>query len=89
MTNVKNLDKTLVMKALAAFVKQRPGLQVEDYKDVKAYRGDAHALGSYLHGSGRCVPTDVRMGRGDSIRSGDMRFSFKHTGKHVIFTRES
>lgn len=48
----------------------------------------AHALGSYLHGSGRSMPTDVRMGRGDSIRSGDMRFSFKHTGKHIHFIRE-
>lgn len=47
----------------------------------------AHALGSYLHGSGRSVPTDVRMGRGDSIRCRDMRFSFKHTGKHVSFER--
>jgi hypothetical protein len=34
----------------------------------------AHALGAYLHATGRSVPRDVRMGRGDSIRANDMRF---------------
>jgi hypothetical protein len=33
----------------------------------------AHALGRYLHDSGRSVPTDVRMGRGDSIRCKEAR----------------
>ena len=47
----------------------------------------AHEFGMYLHNTGRAIPTDVRMGRGDSIRSGDMRFTFEHAGKAVIFTR--
>ena len=34
----------------------------------------AHALGAYLHETGRCEPRDVRMGRGASIRVNDMRF---------------
>ena len=38
----------------------------------------AHAFGRYMHSSGRTVPTDVRMGRGYSIRSGDMRFTIQH-----------
>jgi hypothetical protein len=38
----------------------------------------AHALGRYLHDTGRTTPSDVRMGRGDSIRCRDMRFAFKH-----------
>jgi hypothetical protein len=41
----------------------------------------AHALGAYLHASGRSVPRDVRMGRGDSIRANDMRFSITHAPK--------
>lgn len=36
----------------------------------------AHALGAYLLYTGRSVPVDVRMGRGDSIRCNDMRFTF-------------
>ena len=48
----------------------------------------AHALGAYLHAAGRPAPTDVRMGRGDSIRCRDMRFSFKHFGAgRIEFTR--
>lgn len=38
----------------------------------------AHKFGEYLHATGRTVPTDVRMGRGDSIRNGDTRYTFKH-----------
>lgn len=38
----------------------------------------AHALGTYLHATGRTPPRDVRMGRGDSIRANDMRFTFRH-----------
>jgi hypothetical protein len=34
----------------------------------------AHELGWYLRDTGRAVPVDVRMGRGDSIRCRDMRF---------------
>jgi hypothetical protein len=41
----------------------------------------AHALGAYMRTSGRTVPCDVRMGRGDSIRANDMRFSIKHAAK--------
>ena len=48
----------------------------------------AHALGAYLHGSGRTAPTDVRMGRGDSIRCRGMRFSFTHIGNgRITFDR--
>ncbi len=36
----------------------------------------AHALGGYLHASGRTPPHDVRMGRGNSIRANGMRFTF-------------
>jgi hypothetical protein len=46
----------------------------------------AHALGRYLHATGRTPPRDVRMGRGDSIRANDMRFKF--TGaQRVSFER--
>ena len=37
----------------------------------------AHALGQYLHATGRTVPRDVRMSRG-YIRANDMLF--KHDG---------
>ncbi len=47
----------------------------------------AHALGRYLHDTGRSVPTDVRMGRGDSIRCKDMRFKFIHTPGKIAFER--
>jgi hypothetical protein len=49
----------------------------------------AHALGAYLHSSGRTAPRDVRMGRGDIIRANDMRFTFKHTtgAGRLEFTR--
>ena len=39
----------------------------------------AHMLGRYLHQTGRCTPTDVRMGRGNSIRANGMRFAFVDT----------
>lgn len=56
----------------------------------------AHIFGRYMHDSGRSIPDDVRMGRGDSIRCGDMRFTFKHESAterfsdetRVVFTRE-
>jgi hypothetical protein len=41
----------------------------------------AHALGAYFKASGRTEPRDVRMGRGDSIRANDMRFSIVHAPK--------
>ena len=44
----------------------------------------AHALGRYLHASGRSPPRNVRMGRGDSIRVNDMRFTFTVTRDHKI-----
>ena len=47
----------------------------------------AHALGQYLHASGRQIPNDVRMGRGDSIRSGDMRFKFDYNKGRITFER--
>jgi hypothetical protein len=48
----------------------------------------AHALGRYLHDTGRCVPRNVRMGRGYSIRANDMRFAIKETGAgRVTFER--
>lgn len=48
----------------------------------------AHQLGSYLHATGRPIPTDVRMGRGQSIRARDLRFTFTHgEGGRVSFER--
>ena len=47
----------------------------------------AHALGSMLHATGRVTPRDVRMGRGDSIRANDMRFTFKRIEGKLQFTR--
>ncbi len=45
----------------------------------------AHELGKYFKASGRTVPRDVRMGRGDSIRGNDMRFAFRMPNKsHAI-----
>ena len=41
----------------------------------------AHALGAYLHGSGRSAPRGVRMSRGNSIWANDMLFRFtEHKG---------
>lgn len=34
----------------------------------------AHALGRYLHDTGRAPPNEVGMGRGYSIRANSMRF---------------
>jgi len=47
----------------------------------------AHALGRYLHDTGRVPPRDVRMGRGDSIRANDMRFAFKVEAGRITFER--
>lgn len=47
----------------------------------------AHALGRYLHDTGRSAPVDVRMGRGDSIRTGDMWFTFRMIGCNISFER--
>lgn len=48
----------------------------------------AHALGRYMHDTGRSIPTDVRMGRGDSIRANNMRFTFKlEKGQGISFER--
>ena len=47
----------------------------------------AHAFGRYMHDTGRAVPTDVRMGRGDSIRCIGMRFSFVYRSGKVSFER--
>lgn len=47
----------------------------------------AHALGLYLHQTGRTPPRSVRMGRGDSIRANDMRFKFNEAGGRISFER--
>lgn len=48
----------------------------------------AHSLGRYLRDTGRSAPRDVRMGRGDSIRANDMRFTFKLPGNgRIAFER--
>lgn len=47
----------------------------------------AHALGRYLHDTGRTPPRDVRMGRGDSVRANDMRFAFKQAKGAITFER--
>lgn len=47
----------------------------------------AHAFGRYMHDTGRPIPTDVRMGRGDSIRCRDMRFTFTMNAGRISFER--
>lgn len=47
----------------------------------------AHELGAFLLSTGRCTPVAVRMGRGDSIRANDMRFTFKHSAGALAFDR--
>ena len=50
----------------------------------------AHAFGAYMRASGRSEPTDVRMGRGYSIRCRDLLFTITHPkGGAVTFTRQS
>jgi hypothetical protein len=55
---------------------------VEGYKEVGADHlatspaWCARQLGRYFDLTGRPEPRDVRMGRGDSIRANDMRFTF-------------
>ena len=49
----------------------------------------AHALGEYLQTSGRIEPSDVRMGRGYRIWSGDMLFVIDVArGRSLTFIRE-
>ena len=74
------------------------GTDLTDYA-VQGYEGQentnlatsacwyAHCLGKYLNDSGRCKPRDVRMARGDSIRSGDLRFAFRQAGGKLEFER--
>lgn len=45
----------------------------------------AYELGCFMWDSGRCLPHDVRMGRGDSIWANDMRFTF--SSKPLKFER--
>jgi hypothetical protein len=47
----------------------------------------AHALGAWFLRTGRTLPRDVRMGRGDSIRANDMRFTFTDTADCIRFER--
>jgi hypothetical protein len=35
-------------------------------------------LGAWLHGTGRPVPADVRMGRGSIVHVGDSSYRFNH-----------
>lgn len=54
----------------------------------------AHALGRFLHDSGRSVPEDVRMSRGDSIRSRDCVYAFSvfsaaSGGTRISFERKT
>lgn len=39
----------------------------------------AHSCGAYLHDTGRPPPHDVRMGRGYSVRVGDLRYTHSDT----------
>lgn len=38
----------------------------------------AHALGAYLHATGRPAPHAVRMSRGSKMRCGDCLYEFQH-----------
>jgi hypothetical protein len=44
----------------------------------------AHELGTFFRNTGRPEPRDVRMGRGDSIRASDMRFTFQGNPVHGL-----
>lgn len=45
----------------------------------------AHELGNWFRENGRPEPTDVRPGRGDSMRAGGERFGYG--GKPLTFTK--
>lgn len=47
----------------------------------------AHALGKYLHDTGRNPPFGVRMSLGDHIRANDMLFSFEAKNGRITFER--
>ena len=50
----------------------------------------AHALGRFLHDTGRSPPRDVRMSRGYSIRANDLLFKITHNkGNSIAFERVS
>ena len=71
------MEKTQILSALRAFVRQRPGLDFANYGDVKLYRAEVRSITKDLHHAdegirvhwcaGQYWPTEYRRGVAASL----------------------
>ena len=79
------MEKTQILSALRAFVRQRPGLDFGNYGDVSAYRAEVRSITKDLHHAEELIrAVELRSISGDAIvKSATSRLSIESTDKGV------
>jgi hypothetical protein len=80
------MEKTQILSALRAFVRQRPGLEFANYGDAQAYRAEVRSITKDLHHAEELIrAVDWRHIDADSIlkATGSGRLSIDSTDKGV------
>ena len=80
------MEKTQILSALRAFVRQRPGLDFANYGDVQAYRAEVRSITKDLHHAEELIrEVELRSIDGDAILKavGSGRLSIESTATGV------
>ena len=79
------MEKTAILTALRAFVRQRPGLDFANYGDVQAYRAEVRSITKDLHHAEELIrAVELRSIDADAIiRAKTSRLSIDPTDKGV------
>lgn len=79
------MEKTQILSALRAFVRQRPGLDFANYGDVSAYRAEVRSITKDLHHAEELIrAVELRSIDGDAIvKSATSRLSIEPTDKGI------
>lgn len=79
------MEKTAILSALRAFVRQRPGLEFANYGDIQAYRAEVRSITQDLHHAEELIrAVELRSIDGDAIiRAKTSRLSIDPTDKGV------
>lgn len=80
------MEKTAILSALRAFVRQRPGLEFANYGDVQAYRAEVRSITKDLHHAEELLrAVELRSIDADAILKavGSGRLSIEATDKGI------
>ncbi len=79
------MEKTQILSALRAFVRQRPGLEFGNYGDVQAYRAEVRSITKDLHHAEELIrAVELRSIDGEAIlKAATSRLEIKQTDKGI------